>query len=259
MKGSVHVSSDLKALCEDAARRIVGQAAQAIAERNQFTLVLSGGSSPESLYELLAKPEWREQIDWSKVHLFWEDDRYVPPDDALSNYRMVREALLGKIEIPEDNVHRMRTELPTPEQTAQLYEDEIRAVVHSEDTFPSFDFVVLGLGENGHTASLFPHRPTLHERSKLVVADFVPEVDMHRVTMTAPLLNAARTVAFFVSGQSKADVVREVITGPHRPEDLPAQLIAPASGDLLWLLDADAAARLPSEISQTHDGGITRP
>ena len=248
MKGSVHVSSGLRSLCEDAARRILDKALDAVAARGRFTLVLSGGSSPKHLYELLATPEWRDRLDWSKVHLFWEDDRYVPPDDPRSNYRMVREALLDKIDIPEDNIHRMRTELPRPEQTAQVYEDEIRAVLPSEDTFPSFDFVVLGLGENGHTASLFPHRPALRERSKLVVADFVPEVDMHRVTMTAPLLNAARTVAFFVSGRSKADVVHQVIAGPHRPEDSPAQLIAPACGDLLWLMDAEAAAKLPSGV-----------
>lgn len=248
MKSRIVVSATVHELFEEAAQLISSTAADAIQQRGMFSLALSGGSTPKGLFQLLATPAWRHQIDWSKTHVFWGDDRYVPHTDPRSNFRMTKEALLDHVPISPNNVHPVPTDLP-PDEAALHYEQTLRQVLGEASDVPQLDLNLLGLGENGHTASLFPYRPILHEDKRLVASDFIPEVNMHRITMTAPMINAGRRIVFLVAGESKADVVCDVITGPQQPEQLPAQLIIPAHGELIWLLDSSAAAKLPSDTS----------
>lgn len=242
------VSPDKQSLFEDTARRIVDAARTAIQARGQFTIALSGGSTPKGLFQLLGSPEWKAQIDWSKVRVFWGDERYVPVTDPQSNYRMTYEALLKHVNIPPENVHRVMTEAGTPDEVAAAYEKTIRRVLNTPTGVPQLDYTLLGIGENGHTASLFPHQPVLHETKKLVAADYVKEVGMYRITMTLPLLNNSRVIAFLLSGSGKADVLRDVVAGPRQPEQLPSQLITPTNGQLFFLLDQAAAAKLPADV-----------
>ncbi len=235
------VCPDARSLFAAAAETIADEARIAIEEHGRFSFVLSGGSTPKGLYELLASPSWLHRIPWQHTHLFWGDERWVPATDPTNNYRMTLDAMIAKVPIPEANVHRMQTDSGTPKEAANAYEQELKNFFKGD---PVFDFVLLGLGSNGHTASLFPHRPVLHDHSHWVAADHVDEVGMYRITLTTRALNAARTVAFLIAGPDKAQVVLEVMKGPRDPERLPAQLIAPTSGDLRWLLDAGAASRL---------------
>ncbi len=225
-----------------AAELIVGAGARAVAERGRFVLALSGGSTPKPIYARLAGGDYRDRLDWENVHIFFGDERCVPPDDPRSNYRMVREAWLDHAPIPAQNIHRIRGE-DDPAVEAQRYEREIARVVGSDGP-PAFDLILLGMGGDGHTASLFPRTPVLRETVRWVAAQWVEGMSAWRVTFTVPLLNAARCVAFLVEGGGKAETLRSVIEGPHQPDVWPAQLIQPVSGDLLWLLDAAAAARL---------------
>jgi 6-phosphogluconolactonase len=218
------------------------QATQAIADRGRFRVALAGGSTPRRAYELLAAPRSRTKVRWEAVDVFWGDERYVPPDDSASNYRMIWEALLQHVPLSAANIHRVPTEREPPEAAAAAYEDEIRKGFGDAAGIPRFDLILLGLGTNGHTASLFPNSSLLHKTASLVAADFVHEVDMWRITMTPPLLNQGRTVAFLVTGQEKAAVLRDILRGPHRPEALPAQLIRPVPGELLWIVDEAAAS-----------------
>ena len=217
-------------------------AQQAITQRGRASFALSGGSTPKSLYELLATPAWSKKIDWSKTHLFWGDERAVPADAPDSNYRMVKKALLEKISIPEPNVHRVQTELGAA-KAAEAYEKVLRQFFAGA-SWPQFDLNLLGLGENGHTASLFPHTRMLHEQQRWVASEYIEEVKMERVSLSAPAINASRVCAFMIAGAGKADVVHEVAEGKSDPERLPAQLIHPSPGKLMWLLDKDAAAKV---------------
>lgn len=244
--GEVRVYADPEAVAQAAAELFVEGCEQSIRERGRFRVALSGGSTPKKTYELLASQELARRVDWHQVDLFWGDERYVPRDDAASNYRMTAEALLRHVPIPPANIHPVPTEITPPEAAAAAYEETIRNTFGDSDSIPRFDLVYLGLGTNGHTASLFPHRPVLKEESRLVVADFVDEVNSWRLSMTAPLLNRGRTVAFLVAGEDKAQVLKDVMLGPRDPERLPAQLISP-EGKLLWLTDKQAAARLEVE------------
>jgi 6-phosphogluconolactonase len=239
------VCEDREALNREAASRFVDLAAQAIAERGRFTVALSGGSTPKALFELLATDEWRSRVDWSRTHLFWGDERFVPKDHADSNYRMANEALVSKIEIPAENVHRVPTDSGTAEDAAAAYERTLREAFGSgEGETPRFDLVHLGLGDDGHTASMFPGTTAMHESDRLVVAVWVEKFQSNRVTMTPVVLNAAREVQFLVAGASKRDVVPEVIRGAYEPDRLPSQTVRPHDGVLRWLLDRDAAAGL---------------
>lgn len=241
----VRIFSSAEAVAEGAAELFIHTCDAAVRDRGSFFVALSGGSTPKRTFELLADEPLRSRIKWDRVHLFWGDERYVPHDDPNSNYRMTSEALLRHIPVPHANVHAVRTELSPAEAAATAYEEEIRHTLSTDaDSIPQFDLVYLGVGTNGHTASLFPHSPVLHERSRLVVADFVAEVNSWRISMTAPLLNRGRTVAFLVAGREKASVLKQVMFGPRDVENLPAQLISP-EGELLWLLDEAAASMLP--------------
>lgn len=205
------------------------------------SVVLSGGSTPKRLYQLLATDTFARRIDWQRLHVFWGDERCVPPDHADSNYRMARESLLDHVPIPDENVHRIAGELD-PTQAAALYEQHLRAFFSGQ---PRFDLILLGLGNDGHTASLFPHTPALDERERWVVADYyAPVQPPWRVTLTPPAINAAARVVFLVSGEEKADMLRRVLEGEFKPHELPAQLIQPISGELTWLVDETAASRI---------------
>jgi 6-phosphogluconolactonase len=242
-KGKVIVIPDASSLYEAAAEMVVQAAADAIAKRGRFTIALSGGSTPKALYALLATHPWRARIDWSKTHFFWGDERWVPSTDKDSNYRMTNEALLSKIAVPLENIHRTETDSGEPQESAAKYEQEIRKFFGAR---PQFDLILLGLGTNGHTASLFPHQPTLNVRDRLVVADYIDEVKMNRITFTVPLINDSRTILFLASGKDKASVLEDVLRGPRDPQRLPSQLIRAAEeGSLIWLADAAAAADLP--------------
>jgi 6-phosphogluconolactonase len=240
-RGDLCVYKDAEELARAGAQLFIDEAAEAIRGRGRFRVALSGGSTPPRVYELLATPAFSSRVDWNRVDLFWGDERYVPADTPDSNYRMTAQALLEHVPVPPANVHRVPTEISPPSDSASAYEDEIRKAFQESASVPHFDLIYLGLGTNGHTASLFPHRPSLHESSRLVVADLVSEVNAWRISMTLPLLNHGRTVAFLTEGEQKAPVLREVLLGPRDPERLPAQLISP-QGKLLWMVDTAAAS-----------------
>jgi 6-phosphogluconolactonase len=228
-------------LFQAAAKEFVRVGRAAIAERGRFTAALSGGSTPRSLYSLLAKDH--ANFPWKQTFLFFSDERHVPPDHPDSNYRMVNESLLSKAPIPAENVYRVKAELSDASAAASDYEDKLRNFFKlGRGEFPHFDLILLGLGPDGHTASLFPGSEGLKEKSRLVIANWVETFKTHRITFTFPVLNHAYDVMFLVSGPDKADMVREILEGTHTPP-FPAQQIQP-EGRLLWMLDESAAARM---------------
>jgi len=251
-------------LMQLAARGVVFWAQKAIERRGVFHLALSGGSTPKALFELLATEAFARQLFWDRVHLWWGDERNVPSDDKDSNYKMAHDALISKVPIPEANVHRVRTELGATHAAAD-YEAEMLRVIADVDpnTSPShlltrashpdhepsapirprFDLILLGMGDDGHTASLFPRTEALNVKDRLVVSHFVPKVNMERITFTYPLINSADTVFFLVSGASKAGVLKRVLIGDVQPDELPSQGVVP-QGKLFWMVDADAAAEI---------------
>jgi 6-phosphogluconolactonase len=240
----IRVFPDGASLAAAAAERFVYLAGKAVAERGRFGVALSGGSTPKATYARLAADENAARVDWPRVHVFWGDERCVPPDHPGSSFRMAREALLDQVPLPEGNLHRVRGELD-PEEAAQAYALELGAFFGAE--WPSFDLILLGVGSDGHTASLFPGSPALDERRHPVVAVTAHYEDRpaQRVSLTLPAVNAARQVIFLVAGASKAGIVSAVLEGP--PGRYPAQLIQPAAGKLAWMMDAPAASQLQGE------------
>jgi 6-phosphogluconolactonase len=235
----VKILPDVQALTEEAARRIIAAAETRLADnRRFFSLFLSGGHTPKSLYELLAAEPYRSQLNWSKVEIFFGDERCVPPDHPDSNYLMANNAMLSKLPIPEPNIHRMRGEL-NPEAAAIEYGQLLQSKFHDGGA----DMVLLGMGPDGHTASLFPGTPALKETEHRCVAVFVPRLNSWRVTVTYPFLNKAKSVLVLVSGADKAEILKEVLEGPRDPGRLPIQGITPA-GQMTWLLDTAAASFL---------------
>jgi 6-phosphogluconolactonase len=228
-------------LARAAAAHIVALAEEATAAQGRFAIALSGGSTPRTTYTLLATDEFASRVDWSGFVVFWGDERCVPPDHPESDYRMAREALLDHVPIPSANIHRIHAELD-PAQAADDYEQTLRAFFAGQDT-ARFDLILLGMGEDGHTASLFPGGQALNEHTRWVAANYVDSLATWRITLTPPVLNAAANVTFLVAGQNKAETLRRVINGPYQPDTLPAQIINPSSGRLMWLVD-DAAASL---------------
>ncbi|HOJ22389.1 MAG TPA: 6-phosphogluconolactonase [Armatimonadota bacterium] len=238
----VRLYPDAEAVAEAAADYLIALAGDALAHRDRFCLALSGGSTPRMLYARLARPEEAGRVDWSRVHLFWGDERCVPPDHPESNYRMAWDVWLRHAAIPAENIHRVQGELPPPDAAAD-YERELRAFFVPE-SLPRFDLVLLGMGEDGHTASLFPESPALHEHHQWVMAVETRQSVPWRVTLTPPAINAAAHVLFLVTGAAKAERLQEVLHGPHEPERLPAQIIQPTSGSLTWMVDAAAGSLL---------------
>lgn len=232
-----------------AAARLFAQIAQEAADtRGIARIAISGGATPKRMFELLADPAgpFLKTVPWDRLALYWVDERCVPPTDKDSNFRMTTEAMLSKVPLTPEQVFRMEGELP-PEEAASRYESTLRNSMKLEGAeSPAFDLLLLGMGDDGHTASLFPHTAALDDITSLVVANHVPQKDTWRITLTAPVINNARDVAFLIEGKAKTDVLAEVLTGPRDPERLPSQLIRPASGNLRFLLDDVAAAKLPT-------------
>lgn len=245
---SIEILPDGDALALRAADLFAFAAQEAAAARGRFAVALSGGETPRALYKLLARQQFSQKVPWRRVHLYWGDERCVPPEDAQSNYGMAQSTFIKHVPIPAENVHRMRGE-DAPAEAAQAYDAELRGLAaHSRPPVdvPVFDLVLLGLGKDGHTASLFPHSDALAEEDRFAVATVAPD-GSSRLTVTAPVLNAARRVWFLVSGASKAGMVAEVIEGLRVPNAVPAQGVSPAHGTLTWLLDDTAAAELSPE------------
>jgi 6-phosphogluconolactonase len=242
-----YVEPDAAALARRAVQYLVEMAGEAVEAQGRARIAISGGSTPKAAFELLAdrNQAWRNRMPWHALDLYWVDERCVAPDDAESNYRMTREALLDHVPLQPDQVHRIQGELD-PQAAADRYEQELRSNFRLDfPEVPRFDLVALGLGDDGHTASLFPHTQAIHETTRLVAANHVPQLDTWRVTLTWPVINRARSVFFLASGQQKSSVLRDVLTGPHDSDRLPSQLIWPCSGILTLILDKAAAALLP--------------
>jgi 6-phosphogluconolactonase len=236
------------ALARAMAEHMLEAAEAAVAARGVARIAISGGTTPKRTFELLADPSepFLKSVPWDKLDLFWVDERCVPPDDKESNYRMTREALLEKAPIDAARVFRIEGELD-PEEAAARYESAIRDRFRLEGAqLPTFDLVALGMGPDGHTASLFPHTEGLHEFTRVAIANHVPQKETWRVTLTSPVINQGRKVIFLIGGADKAEVLSEVLSSKYDPETWPSQLIRPATGQLLLLLDTAAAAKLPS-------------
>jgi 6-phosphogluconolactonase len=244
----LEIFPDQAALSRAAAEAIVSAAEAAVEQSGSFTIALSGGPAPKPVFELLAdeREPFRARFPWQHTHFFWGDERPVPPDHPESNYRLAYDNMLSKVPVPERNVHRVRGELPEAQEAAALYESAVRDHFGlGEAEFPKFDLMWQGLGANGHTASLFPGTSALAEHRHIVVANWVEKLRAHRITMTYPVLNNAATVLFLVSGEKPADALSQVLFGRQLSTPLPAQLVAPSSGRLIFLVDQEAASRLP--------------
>jgi 6-phosphogluconolactonase len=233
-------------LFEAAAEEVVQAAKEAVAERGRFTIALSGGSTPRNLYNLLATNA-KNILPWDRMFFFWGDERHVPPTDPESNYRMAEETMLSKIPVAAGNIFRIPAENPDVAAVANAYEKTLQKFFALEPgQFPNFDLILLGMGPDGHTASLFPGTEALKEKSRLVVANWVEKFKTHRITFTLPVLNAARQVAFLISGTDKADALRAVLESDAPGEQYPSKLVRPDDGKLIWLVDRAAASGLSS-------------
>jgi 6-phosphogluconolactonase len=242
----VEVWRDLAELSERASELLIGIAREAAFEQSEFTLALSGGSTPKALYELLATDSKRTRIPWSQTHLFWTDERCVPPTDAQSNYRMVHEAMLVKLGLKSEQIHRMHGE-DEPQQAAVSYAEELTK--HFGDGNPRFSLILLGMGEDAHTASLFPNSPALADTSHTVLSSYVEKLAALRLTMTLKTLNSASTIIFLVSGESKAKALSDVFGRKvDGDRSLPATLVRPSNGELIWLIDEPAATLVSSRF-----------
>jgi 6-phosphogluconolactonase len=239
------ILNDAQELYVRAAEEIAHIIGEAICTHGEFMFCLSGGSTPAATYDLLAT-RFRLSVDWKEVQFFWSDERCVPPDHPESNYAMANRTMLSKLGLRPDQVHRMRGEDP-PVLAAAAYEEELRKRFGLDDSgseFPRFDLIMLGLGDNRHTASLFPGDPAIHETQRMVVPVNVDAEPRQRLTFTPPVINNAHRVMFLVAGQGKAAAVKDVLEGPRDPDKFPAQIVAPHDGEVIWILDKAAASLL---------------
>jgi 6-phosphogluconolactonase len=241
---SIEVYEDRASLSRAAARLFAAEALRAVESRGRFTVLLSGGETPLPAYELLAVPPLRESIPWAKVHIFWGDERYVAPDDPRSNARMACRAFLDHVPVPPEQIHPIPY-CPTPQESAVAYEKLLRSFFAGEES--GFDLVFLGLGTDGHTASLFSGTAAVAERERWVTEVYVAEQELYRVTLTAPVINRGALVVFVVAGGDKAAIVRVVLEENPDPHRIPARLIGPVPGRLLWMLDRQSARLLTAE------------
>ena len=231
-------------LFSTAAEEVVRAANEAVKQRGRFTIALAGGSTPKSLYNLLATNA-RTALPWDRMFFFFGDERHVPPSDPDSNYRMADESMLSKIPVATANVFRIPAENPDAEAVAEAYEETLKKFFALQPgQFPRFDLILLGMGPDGHTASLFPGTAALQEKKRLVVANWVEKMKTHRITLTLPVLNAAHCIIFLVSGIDKASVLRTVLEEDVSAEQYPSKLVRPRDGKLIWLLDRAAASQL---------------
>jgi 6-phosphogluconolactonase len=232
-----------------AAEEVIHQAGAAVKDHGRFTIALSGGSTPKSLFNLLASNA-RTTLPWDKMFFFWGDERHVPPTDEQSNYRMADEAMLSKIPVAPGNIFRILAENPDADAAAAQYEETLRRFFSVQPgDLPHFDLILLGMGPDGHTASLFPGTAALEEKSRLVVANWVEKLKTHRLTFTLPVLNAARNIAFLVSGMDKAPALHSVLESDAPGSQYPSKLVRPSNGKLIWFLDKAAASALTTQGS----------
>ncbi len=244
LSSHVRLVDDPAALFQAAAEEFAAQASAAIGTQGRFTVALSGGSTPKGMFSLLAA-KYRERLPWDKMFFFWGDERHVPPDNPESNYRMAYEVVLSKVPVPAGNVYRVPAEDPDAGRAAEKYEQTLRQFFQpTAGAYPRFDLILLGMGPDGHTASLFPGTTALQEKSRWVVATWVEKFKTDRITFTLPVINGANVVVFLVGGGDKAVTLREVLEGKQSPELFPAKLIHPPNGKLIWLVDRAAAGAL---------------
>lgn len=249
LKVTYCIEPDAAALAERAVEHLIAEVEQAVTRHGRARIAISGGSTPKAAFQMLADPKqvWRRSMPWDKLDIYWVDERCVPPDHPDSNYRMTRETLLDHVPVKPEQVHRMEGELD-PQVAASHYESLLRNSFRLEGAeSPRFDVIALGMGDDGHTASLFPHTEAIHEMGRLVTANHVPQQkDSWRITLTWPVINNADSVFFLMGGAEKAARIHEVFMGPRDPERLPSQLIWPSGGILTLILDKAAAALLPA-------------
>lgn len=241
MTQEIEIFPDTASLVDAAAELIVRLAHKVIGDGRRFSLVLAGGSTPKALYEQLASGVYQERLAWSQIDIFFGDERCVPADDPQSNFRMVNEAMLKYVPIPKVNIYAIEGDVE-PHEAAQKYEDKVRA--YFGDGEPRFDLVLLGMGEDGHTASLFPMTAAIHEQKQWVVAQYVEKLSDWRVTLTPVILNNAAHTVFFVAGETKAEALKAVLQGEKQVDSLPSQVIQPKDGNLSWYVDRAAASLL---------------
>ena len=242
----IRIFADAEAMSKAVANTLVEHISASLQTSDVYSIALSGGATPRRLYSLLAgDPELRRQIPWDRVHFFWGDERHVPPNHPESNYRMVFETMLSKVPIPADNIHRMRGEDPDADKAAGDYAREIRRFFGIKSgQIPVFNCALLGLGTDGHTASLFPATSALAETERLAVANWVTKFKSYRITLTLPVFNNAAQILFLVNGEEKAETLKAVLEGNRQSSRYPAQRIQPSDGELIWFLDRSAAGRL---------------
>jgi len=242
----IRILADASSIAQTAAAEFLQAAQEAVRDKGVFTVAVAGGSTPKALYGLLStNPLLQAKVPWSKIQFFFGDERHVPPDDAESNFRMATEAMLGKAPIDPKQVHRVMSEKRNAAQAAEEYEQDLRESFHLQASqLPRFDLILLGMGPEGHTASLFPGTKALKEERRLVVSNWVGKLYTDRITLTPPVLNNAARITFMVHGAEKAPALKAVLEGPYEPEQLPAQIVQPKQGKVLWLVDPTAASML---------------
>lgn len=252
MQREVHILTNLGAIAKRAAQEFLQAATAAVADKHSFAVALAGGSTPKALYSLLATDAaLRSQLPWDKMKVYFGDERSVGPEHADSNFRMASEALLSKVSMKPEQVLRIKGEYKDTERAAQEYEQGLRASFKLTDgQFPRFDLVLLGMGNEGHTLSLFPGTKALHEGKRIAVRNWIGKLCTDRITLTAAAVNQAARVVFMVTGADKACALKSVLEGPHEPEQLPAQMIEPRNGKVLWLVDTAAGGMLTSGIRE---------
>lgn len=257
MRVDLEIRPDAQSLFRAGAEVFRRTASRCVRESGVFNVALAGGNTPRALYALLANDsERRHAMPWKKMHFFWGDERSVPPNHIDSNFCMAWDELLSKVPVPQSNIHRIRAELGR--EAALEYEQTLRHCMRVADgALPQFDLVLLGLGADAHTASLFPETQALTEMSRWVVANTVSKLSTTRITLTAPVLNNAAVILFMVSGADKAQALRTVLHGKHQPNQFPAQLIRPHHGQLLWRVDASAASLIQGEMNHDARRGIS--
>jgi 6-phosphogluconolactonase len=243
-RGELRLVANAESLAHAAADAFVLHTITAVAERGRAMVALSGGSTPKRMGELLAGAPYRERVPWDHLELFWGDERWVPESSPESNAGVARRTFLDQVPLAPDRIHPFPTDADDPEVAAAAYAATLRGVFATPTGFPVFDLILLGMGDDGHTASLFPRTTALYERNALAVANRVSQLETVRLTLTYPVLNAGREVLFLIGGAGKAATLAAVLEGPERQEELPAQGIKPTAGRLTWLVDADAAAKL---------------
>jgi 6-phosphogluconolactonase len=244
----IYIAQDENAFQKKALQLILETTTRAIEERKRAIWSLCGGRTPKMVFPTLADAYYRERIDWSRVFVCWGDERCVPPDHVDSNYKLARDTFLSKVPLPSANIHRMAGEMESPHAAARAYEQNLSVLFKYDRPFPKFDLMLLGMGEDGHTASLFPGTMALDEQEKWVVGQWVENVSSNRLTVTFPVINHARKIVFLCPGENKANVLKEIFR-PETPRNrYPVQRVQPIEGELVWLLDKASASKLPGSV-----------